>query len=183
MYIDPYVLDSDPQKADIIVVTHDHFDHCSPEKIQQICTEATVIVGPSSCQSKLQGFNFRPLNVSEEIEIKGVKIKAVPAYNIGKPFHPKGSGIGVVITLDGKKIYHAGDTDFIPEMAELKDIDVALLPIGGTYTMDVEDAARAANVIKPKIVIPMHYNYLEGLEKDPREFEKLVSDEITVKIL
>ena len=119
----------------------------------------------------------------DEIEIEGIRIKAVPSYNIGKPFHPKGKGVGYVIEMDGKKIYHAGDTDAIPEMREI-EVDIALLPIGGTYTMDDIEASEAVkNLIKTKVVIPMHYNYLEGLEKDPNRFKELVGDSAEVVIL
>ncbi|MCD6402740.1 MAG: metal-dependent hydrolase [Candidatus Aenigmarchaeota archaeon] len=183
VYIDPYVLDDNPAKADVVITTHEHFDHCPPDKINEIAKEDTIVVGPRGCGSKLTGIEFHPISEGEEVEIKDLRIKAVPAYNIDKPFHPKGLGIGVVLEINGVKIYHAGDTDFIPEMKNLGEIDIALLPIGGTYTMDVEDAAKAANVIKPKVVVPMHYNYLEGLERNPEDFKKLVDDSIEVKIL
>ena len=183
IYIDPYVLPEYAEKADLILVTHDHFDHCATDNIKKIADDSTVVVCPPMCESKLVGLNVKTISPGDKLEEKGVVVEAVHSYNLFKAFHPKGKGIGFIITLDGKRIYHAGDTDFIPEMKELKNIDVALLPIGGTYTMDEVEAAEAANTIKPKIVVPMHYNYLEGLEKDPERFKKLVNEEIEVKIL
>ena len=129
--------------------------------------------------------NVKTMKEGDEIIEKGIKIKAVPAYNIEKNFHPKGSGIGFIVEIEGTRIYHAGDTDLIPEMSNIKT-DIALLPIGGTYTMNEEEGARAALKIKPKIAIPMHYGYISGTFAEPNRFKELIQEEnpaIRVEIL
>jgi L-ascorbate metabolism protein UlaG (beta-lactamase superfamily) len=150
---------SDP--ADVVLVTHSHTDHCDPGKIKKVSKEGTVIVAPRDCAQKI-GKEITTLEPGEEMTINGLVIKAVQAYNVkrfrspGNPFHPKGFGVGYLIVTDGKTIYHAGDTDFIPEMEELEGVDVALLPTGDTYTMDNKEAADAALTINPAVSIPMH---------------------------
>ncbi len=185
VYTDPFVLPEDAEKADLILVTHGHSDHCNPNNIDQVRKVDTVIVTTSACANKLSG-DVRAIKVGDTLTVKGIAIEVVPAYNIEKAFHPKGEGIGFVFEVDGVRIYHAGDTDFIPEMKDLKEIDVALLPIGGTYTMDEDGAADAVKVIMPKIVIPMHYNYIKNTEADPNKFKDLVNKKdptIEVRIL
>lgn len=184
MYIDPYVLDENPEKADIVFVTHEHFDHCATENIRKLVKSNTVVVATEDCLSKLADLNLKTVIPNQELEVNGIKVETVPAYNIGKPFHtPRSNWVGYIITVDGVRIYHAGDTDFIPEMRELRDIDIALLPIGGTFTMDEEEAAKAANAIRPKVVIPMHYNYLRETRADPVKFKNLVEEGIEVRII
>ncbi len=175
VYIDPYVLPENPKKADIVLFTHDHYDHCvDPEKLLKEDTETISV----ACR-----FAKRRINIGDEIEVKGVKIKAVPAYNIDKPFHPKGKGAGYIITMGDVSVYHAGDTDAIPEMKDYR-CDVALVPIGGKYTMDVEEAVKAISMIKPKIAVPMHYNTFEGIEASPSTFkEKVESLGVTCMVL
>lgn len=182
VYVDPYMLDNEAPKADIIFLTHDHYDHCDAGKIKEIQKPDTVIVCTPACNRHVSG-KTEIVTAGKALDVKGVKIKTVPAYNIGKPYHPKGSGVGYVFTIDGTTIYHAGDTDFIPEMNGIKT-DIALLPIGGTYTMDTTEAAKAATAIQPKVVIPMHYGTISGTEADPSEFKKLVANpNIDVRIL
>ena len=184
IYFDPFVLPENPEKADLILITHDHYDHCDPEKVEKLKKPDTVIITTPKAAEKLSG-NVKTMREGDEIIEKGIKIKAVPAYNIGKSFHPRGLGLGFIIEIRDKKIYHAGDTDLIPEMSNIKT-DVALLPIGGTYTMNEEEAAKAALTIKPRLVIPMHYNYIDGTSADPNHFKQIVQSsnpEIRVEIL
>ncbi|MEK6973381.1 MAG: MBL fold metallo-hydrolase [archaeon] len=172
IYIDPFKIENGNDRADIIICTHEHFDHCSAQDIQKIRKDETVIIGPSGVIKKLG--EGKEIKVGQRLNGSEVKIQAVEAYNIGKKFHPKGLGIGIVIEIDGIKIYHAGDTDLIPEMKELAGkIDIAFLPVSGTYTMNAGEAAKAAEIIKPKIAIPMHYNAgIAGAEKNGEEFKK-----------
>lgn len=183
IYIDPFseVLKGDEEKADLIVSTHPHFDHFDPGAINRLLKPETEVVAKRGCNLKeLKTDRAREIEVGEELEVQGVRIKAVQAYNEhrfrspGQPFHPKGLGMGVILEVEGKRLYYSGDTDFIPEMAALKDegIDLAFLPIGGTYTMDVPEAAEAAEKIMPKIIIPTHYNFLPETEADPEEFKR-----------
>ena len=161
IYIDLQKSAEPKEPADLILVTHSHFDHCDPEKIAQVRRENTVVIAPVDCVEKIGG-EVKSLVAGEEIDVEGIHVKAVEAYNVkrfrspGKPFHPKGFGVGYLVTAEEQTIYHAGDTGLIPEMKELGKVDVALLPTGGTYTMDDVDGAEAALVIKPRIVIPMH---------------------------
>lgn len=178
IYIDPWKLTT-TIPADIILVSHEHYDHCSPEDISKIQNENTVIVAPVDCASKLSG-NIKTIKPGESVTFEGVTIEAVAAYNKGKPFHPKSNlWVGYIITLDDVKIYHAGDTDLIPEMERLK-VDIALLPIGGTYTMDVQQAATLVNRIKPKVAIPMHYGSIVGDLSFALKFKQLCETEVKV---
>ncbi|MBS7605418.1 MAG: MBL fold metallo-hydrolase [Candidatus Bathyarchaeia archaeon] len=187
IYVDPYEGDY-VDKADIILVTHSHYDHCDLSKIKKIRKSDTIVVAPEECAPKIGG-NVRVIKPGEKITLDKVTIEAVHAYNFkrfrapGQPFHPKGFGVGYLITIDGKTIYHAGDTDFIPEMKELKDrkINLALLPSGGTYTMDNPEAAEATIAISPEVVIPMH-----RWDTNPEEFRRKVeasSPQIRVVLL
>lgn len=162
------------EKADIILVTHNHGDHCSPPKIEKLCKRDTVVIAPKNCALRIKG-NVKTIKPGEEITVNGVRIEAVEAYNIkrfkspGKPWHPKGYGVGYLIRAGGKTIYHAGDTDFIPEMRQLRGIDLALLPTGDKYTMDNAEAAEAATAIKPKTAMAMH-----TWDTDCEEFKRKV---------
>ena len=159
IYIDPWKI-SDTEIADIILVTHSHFDHFSPEDIRKLQDDDTVIIAPADCT--IEQVKITSVQPGDSISVKGINVEAVPAYNINKDFHPKHKlWVGYIIEISGIKIYHAGDTDFIPEMEKLHT-NIALLPIGGTYTMDIDDAIKAAKSIKPDIVIPMHYGDIVG---------------------
>ena len=171
IYIDPYEI-TETEKADIILITHVHHDHLSMEDIEKIRKKDTVIFAPEDARNKLS--DFKPVKPYQIFNVGKIKIETVPAYNLDKEFHPEEKNwVGYVIEINGKRIYHAGDTDLIPEMSELKDIDVALLPIGGTYTMDVTEAVQAVNIIQPRVVIPMHYGKLSGTRMDAEKFKQL----------
>ena len=175
IYIDPYVIKEGLPKADYVFITHEHFDHCSIDGLKKVLKESTLVIIPKSCESKVEKVtkNYIVVSPGDIKEIDNIKFEVVHAYNIDKPFHKKGVGVGYVIQINNVRIYHAGDTDRIPEMKDLKDITVALLPIGGTYTMNVSEAIEAVKDIKPKYFIPMHYNYLPELNVADEELEKI----------
>lgn len=186
IYTDPYKIPDDLKKADIILVSHEHGDHCSPEDIAKIQKDSTVIIAPATCKDKFEG-EVRVIKVGDTIEVSKIKIEAVHAYNLNKfrspgvPFHPKSDDyVGYVFELDDQRIYFAGDTDNIPEMAHLGDIDYALLPVSGTYVMTAEEAADAASVIQPKTAIPMHYGAIVGDTNDAEKFKKLCECNVTI---
>lgn len=159
IYLDPYQLGKDEEKADIIVSSHTHGDHFSKSDIKKLWKDDTILIGPKSIENSLKGFNGKPLEIGEKFSYQGSIIELVPAYTLKKVTHPKENGwTGTIIESAGKSIYHAGDTERIPEMKKLatRNITVALLPCGGTYTMDFEEATDAALDIKPEIVVPMH---------------------------
>lgn len=147
--------------ASIVLVSHAHNDHCFPEAINEVRKEDTTVIAPKTCSEKLD-YEFLSLQPGEEVKLGEITIGAVHAYNVkrfrspGKPFHPKGYGVGYLVKARGKTIYFAGDTDVIPEMKDIESVEVALLPCGDTYTMDNIDAAEATKIIKPRVVIPMH---------------------------
>lgn len=192
IYIDPYNI-QEGEKADIILITHDHYDHCSIADISKITKPKTAILTTAECQSKitkLENVEMHIIEAGEEIKIGNTKILAVPAYNLNKEFHPKGDGVGFVIKTDNIIIYHAGDTDMIPEMEKLTGHGkqgnnfIALLPVGGKYTMDAEEAAKAASLIKPNLAIPMHYGSVVGSKEDAEKFASLCKqDGINAEIL
>jgi len=179
--IDPYQIPGGEQ-ADIILITHDHYDHCSPEDVAKIQGDTTVLVTEKASAKKLSG-DVRTMQPGESLEVAGVTIEAVPAYNTNKKFHPKKNNwLGFIINVGGCRIYHAGDTDLIDEMADLKDIDIALLPVSGTYVMTAEEAVAAAMLIKPKVAIPMHYDSLVGTRQDAEHFADKLTGVCEVKI-
>lgn len=187
IYFDPWKLPAESLKADIILVSHEHHDHFSLEDIKSISSKDTLIVCDGAVAKQLRGKvscrEIRILAPFEAAEITGVKIKAVPSYNIGKAFHTKESGkLGYLVTIDGVTLYHAGDTDFIPEMKGYS-CDIALLPVSGTYVMTADEAADAALAIKPKVAVPMHWGDIVGDESDASRFKKLLEGKIEVRIL
>lgn len=187
IYVDPFQVASEPHDADIVICTHDHYDHCSPEDIRKVAKKGTTIIASTNCAGKVRalGFEYKLLNPGDRIEVRGVAVEAVPAYNIGKKFHPKEyRGIGVLVKVGGVTVYHAGDTDLIPEMANLKGkVNVALLPVSGTYVMDWSEAVKAAETISPDIAIPMHYGSIVGSERDAENFAKKLAGRIRVEVI
>ena len=180
IYFDPWKLKKGAELADVILISHDHYDHCVPEDVAKIQKKDTVIVTPPDCAVKLKG-NIREVKPGDKIVANGIPVEVVPAYNLKKSFHPKSNNwVGFIVTASGKRIYHPGDTDFIPEMKKLK-VDIALMPIGGTYAMDASDAARAVEVLKPEVAIPMHYGDIVGTNSDAEKFKK--ESKVEVRIL
>lgn len=185
IYIDPFEI-KEGEKADIIFVTHEHYDHCSLKDIKKISTLETIIVAPESCKSQLSGMKVKLINPGEKIDVNGINVEAVPAYNVnkfkapGEVFHPKEEKkVGYIITIGGVKVYHAGDTDLIQEMKNIK-VDVALLPVSGTYVMTAEEAAEATKMLKAELAIPMHYGSIVGSRKDAEKFKKIASCKVEI---
>lgn len=176
IYTDPFRLEEGADKADIILITHDHFDHCEPQDVAKVLKDDTVIVAPEPCGDKIK-MNIEVVRPGSKIEVKGVLIEATWAYNVNKfrspsePFHPKSPNfVGYIFKAGGKRYYLAGDTDLIPEMNGI-DVDVALLPVSGTYVMTADEAIEAANTaVKANVYIPMHYNAIVGTDEDASKF-------------
>ena len=195
IYTDHYVLDENPYKANIILITHEHYDHCAINNIKKIIKKDTIVVAPQNCLTKhafVPRQNLKLLAPNQEISEGRVEIKTINAYNVNKfrsknvPFHPKGYGLGYIFIFDGVKFYHAGDTDFVREMKNLADerIDIALLPVGGKYTMTPKEASEAVKSIKPEMVIPMHWGAgVVGSREDAEKFKELVGYICEVNIL
>jgi len=169
IYIDPWKLPRAPHDADAIFVSHSHYDHCSKLDVAKASKDGTVVIAPADTIQKLGATNA--ITPGESFPIEDILVEAVAAYNIGKTFHPRGHNwCGAVITLAGRRIYYAGDTDVIPQMSNLKDVDVALLPVGGTYTMSPQEAATAAKAIGCRAAIPYHWGDIVGSEEDAQAF-------------
>src|SRR4030066_491004 len=187
VYIDPYKIKENSEKADIILITHSHYDHCSIADIKNIIKEGTKILLTADCQSKMTRFDI-PIDMqivepNQELSFGEIKIAVLPAYNLDKSFHPQEEGwVGYLIKMNDVLIYHAGDTDLIPEMQKLTGHNqpdkkfIALLPIGGKFTMNVEEAVEAAKLIKPMMAVPIHYGSIIGSREDAEEFVKLCKE-------
>ena len=188
IYIDPYHIDKNYNDADIIFITHDHYDHYSEDDIDKVKKNDTVIVAPEELLTKLLRKGFRQdyiitVTPDEQDMVEGIKFETVPAYNTDKQFHPKeNEWVGYIIELNGYRYYIAGDTYITEENKKVK-CDVAFVPVGGTYTMDFKEAAFLINEIKPKIAVPIHYGSVVGTKQDAEDFKRLLQPEIKCEIL
>jgi len=191
LYIDPYKITADA-KADILLISHEHFDHLSMDDMKKVVSPNTSIVAARQCAGTVSKVGAKEITIvkpGEKVNVQGIAIEAVAAYNTNKinpdtkkPFHPKeDNNVGFVMTINNIRIYHAGDTDPIQEIKNIQT-DIALLPVSGTYVMTAEEAAEAVRTIKPKIAIPMHYGAIVGSEEDAEKFKQLVK-ECDVRIL
>lgn len=179
--IDPFQV-KQCEPADIILISHEHYDHCSPEDVNKIRKDSTVIVTEAQSATKLAG-DVRVMQPGDKLTVSGIPIEAVPSYNTNKNFHPKEKGwLGFIVTVEGVRIYHAGDTDRIPEMESFQ-VDIALLPVSGTYVMTAEEAVEAARLMKPKVVIPMHYGAIVGSADDAKRFSEALRGTCQVVVL
>jgi len=175
VYIDPWKIGKSPGRADIVLLTHDHYDHYSEEDVKIISDADTHVVAPMSAPVVTD-----LITPGTSLSIKGVSIRAIPAYNLEKAFHPKAKGwVGYIVTIDGKTIYHSGDTDRIPEMKGIA-VDVVLISVGGTFTMDAREASEALKDMKTTYAIPIHYGEVAGTRKDAEKFAKLCSCDVRV---
>ncbi len=183
IHFDPFRIKKETNDADIVFVTHAHYDHFSPEDIKKISCDKTVFVMPKSMKEEVREYGFTEGNTvfmeaGNNRSVKGIGIKAVSSYNVDKPMHPKGNGwLGYIVTVNDISIYVSGDCDAMPEEFSC---DIAMIPIGGTYTMNPTEAAEWTNILQPKIVIPTHYGTLVGSYEDADIFEPLVKKDIRV---
>ena len=188
IYFDSFKIEKNYNDADVIFITHDHYDHYSEEDIDRVVKEDTIIVAPEDLETKLLKKGWKEENIitvrpNESYTVKNVEFKTIPAYNINKQFHPKENAwVGYILEIEGITYYIAGDTDITEENKKVK-CDVALVPVGGTYTMDYKEAAELINEIKPKVAVPTHYGSIVGSKKDGIRFSKLVNPEIEVEVL
>ena len=187
LYVDPYKVSGRPQDADYVFITHDHFDHFSPEDIEKVSCDKTVLVVPEKMRDKVlqeadETRGIIPVKPDSPSDINGFSVETVPAYNRLKPFHPKTAGwVGYIFCLDGKRIYVAGDTDATPDARKVR-CDVALVPVGGTYTMNASQAAELVNTIRPAAAIPTHYGSVAGSAADAESFRDKVDPAVHVEI-
>lgn len=193
IYIDPFAMKMEPHDADVILITHDHYDHFSPEDIQKVANAATMVVMPEKMSGKAREelASAQLANVEEQVvtmkpgaflEVRKWELETMPAYNERKSFHPKSAGwVGYILRSNGKRIYIAGDTDATKE-AKSVQCDIALIPIGGTYTMDAKEAAGLINTIQPEVAIPTHYGSIVGKPSDGEVFVGLVHAPVRVEL-
>jgi L-ascorbate metabolism protein UlaG (beta-lactamase superfamily) len=188
IYIDPYRAPEGPQ-ADLILVTHGHYDHFSPQDVERLQKSTTEVIAPAAVAERLSG-RVRSIAAGEEIDpenVRGVSVRAVAAYNTskrdkdGRVFHPReAGGVGFDLNVRGERLYHAGDTDVIPEMDSVAGVDIALLPVSGTYVMTAGEAAEAARRIQPRVAVPMHWGELLGTREDALAFARQAPVEVTI---
>lgn len=179
IYIDPFNIEKNYNDADLIFITHDHYDHYSEEDIDKVKKDDTVFIVPKELLTKLLKKGIRQdciiaVEPNQTERVLGIRFETVPAYNVNKTFHPKENGwVGYIIDIDGIRYYIAGDTDINEDNKKVK-CDVALVPVGGTYTMDFKEAAQLINEIKPKVAVPIHYGSIVGTKQDAADFVKLL---------
>lgn len=179
IYIDPFQIADGLPPADLILITHEHYDHCSPEDVRKIQQASTVIVTEKVSAAKLSG-TVKVIAPGETCTVAGVEIEAVASYNTNKKFHPPANGwLGFILTVDGVRLYHAGDTDYIPEMKNYR-ADIVLLPVSGTYVMTAEEAVQAALAMNPQVAVPMHYDAVVGTADDAKRFADGLAGRIRV---
>jgi L-ascorbate metabolism protein UlaG (beta-lactamase superfamily) len=189
VYIDPYRVPEDSPPADLILVTHGHYDHFSPGDVERLSTRDTWLVGPAAVAERVSGqvHSIAPGEALDDELVRGVQVAAVAAYNTskldgeGRPFHPRDAGwVGYELNVRGERLYHSGDTDVIPEMDSVTGVDVALLPVSGTYVMTAQEAAEAARRIQPRVAVPMHWGEHMGTETDARRFAEHADVEVRI---
>lgn len=190
VYIDPFQLKAAAEPGDIVCVTHEHFDHLSVDDLKKVVAPQTLVVTIAACEGSVKPLHPKVIRIvkpGDKVVADDLTVDVVPAYNTnkfrspGNPFHPQADGkVGFVLNMGGIRIYHAGDTDQIPEMAALKGVDVALLPVSGTYVMTAAEAAKACAVIQPKLAIPMHYGAIVGSAADAEAFRKSVTCRVEI---
>ncbi|MDG6906627.1 MAG: MBL fold metallo-hydrolase [Nitrososphaerota archaeon] len=189
LVIDPFKLTRD-ERADFVLLSHEHFDHCNVEDLKKVLKQGSTVVAIESCRAELAKVSPKEIKMvkpGDEVRVGGFEVRAIPAYNTnkyrepGKPFHPKEEGkVGYIIkTKSGVTIYHTGDTDLIPEMNNLAP-DIALIPVSGTYVMTVDEALQAVTRIKPKVAIPMHYGAIVGSSADAEKFKNKAQCEVHI---
>ena len=187
IYFDPFQINHDYNDADILLITHDHYDHYSEEDIDRVVKKDTIVVAPMDLKEKLLNHGFQIEQIvlvepNQTYQVKGIEVHTIPAYNTNKAFHKKEYGwVGYLITLDGTVYYVAGDTDITKENLQVR-CDVAFVPVGGTYTMTYEEGARLVNQIHPKIAIPIHYGSIVGTKEVGKKFSELLDPDITCQI-
>ena len=186
VYFDPFQISTEAHDADLICITHAHYDHFDPESILKVCNQDTELAAPASMAKELGKLAWKGklhlLVPGESVETAGLIITAIPAYNKLKPFHPKRNGwLGYLLEMDGRVYYIAGDTDAVKEQQEIR-CDVALVPIGGKFTMNAWEAAGIVNKIKPKAAIPTHYGSIVGKLQDADTFRKMIDREVQVVV-
>jgi L-ascorbate metabolism protein UlaG (beta-lactamase superfamily) len=189
IYIDPYRVPSGSPAADLILITHGHYDHFSPQDVERLSTRQTWLVGPAAVAERVSGqvHSIAPGELLDDELVRGVHVAAVAAYNTskrnaeGNVFHPREAGwVGYELNLRGQRLYHSGDTDVIPEMDGVTGVDVALLPVSGTYVMTPQEAAEAARRIQPRVAVPMHWGSHIGTEADARAFADKAPVEVRI---
>jgi L-ascorbate metabolism protein UlaG (beta-lactamase superfamily) len=182
IYIDPWKLRAGSPKASVVLITHGHSDHYSPDDVALVEQPGTAFVAPADVAAKLKGRNVMAASPGHTYQAGGVAVEAVPAYNRTKVFHPRSNNwLGYIVTLStGVRVYHSGDSDAIPEMGALK-VDVALMPCGGTYTMTAAEMAAAANLFNPKVLIPMHWGDIVGSKADADAVKKAFAGTTVIK--